>query len=136
MLKLSADAIDLGRKYNLPVAYVTEDTTPVAPRGADPAFPNAVDHGAHRLIVCDPSATRRRRIKNLLKFTRTCSTAWAAPTRHRLARPQRRGLGVVNSIFAIAVRRGSTASPAPRFQVSFPFTAYDTTLSYEYRKIL
>src|SRR5580658_5404511 len=27
MLSLSATAIDLGRKYNLPVAYVTEDTT-------------------------------------------------------------------------------------------------------------
>jgi len=32
MMKLSADAIDLGRKYNLPVAYVTEDTTRSRPR--------------------------------------------------------------------------------------------------------
>ena len=37
MLKLSADAIDLGRKYSLPVAYVTEDTTRSRPEVLDEA---------------------------------------------------------------------------------------------------
>src|SRR5687767_711126 len=45
MLKLSADAIDLGRKYNLPVAYVTEDTTRSRPDVLHKLFTNAVEHG-------------------------------------------------------------------------------------------
>jgi 2-isopropylmalate synthase len=53
MMKLSADAIDLGRRYNLPVAYVTEDTTRSRPEVLTKLFTNAVEHGASRLIVCD-----------------------------------------------------------------------------------
>ncbi|HEX7699230.1 MAG TPA: 2-isopropylmalate synthase, partial [Kofleriaceae bacterium] len=53
MMKLSAEAIDLGRKYNLPVAYVTEDTTRSRPEVLTKLFTNAVEHGASRLIVCD-----------------------------------------------------------------------------------
>ena len=47
MMKLSADAIDLGRKYNLPVAYVTEDTTRSRPDVLTKLFTNAVDGKRH-----------------------------------------------------------------------------------------
>ena len=71
MLKLSADAIDLARKYNLPIAYVTEDTTRSRPEVLTKLFTNAVEHGAHRLIVCDTVGhATPDGIKNLLKFTR------------------------------------------------------------------
>src|SRR5678816_1767963 len=103
MLKLSADAIDLGRKYNLPVAYVTEDTTRSRPEILTKLFTTAVEHGAQRLIVCDTVGhVTPDGIRNLLKFTR-----------HMLDGMGRsdvgidwhghndRGLGVVNSIFAI-----------------------------------
>jgi 2-isopropylmalate synthase len=53
MLQLSADAIDLARRYNLPVGYVTEDTTRSRPDILHKMFSNAVDHGAARLVVCD-----------------------------------------------------------------------------------
>jgi 2-isopropylmalate synthase len=103
MMKLSADAIDLGRKYNLPVAYVTEDTTRSRPEVLTKLFTNAVEHGAQRLIVCDTVGhATPDGIRNLLKFTRNVLDGmgrrdvgidWHGHND--------RGFGVVNSIFAI-----------------------------------
>jgi len=103
MLKLSADAIDLGRRYNLPVAYVTEDTTRSRPEMLTRLFTNAVEHGAQRLIVCDTVGhATPDGIRNLLKFTRNVLDGMGRPDvgidwhGHN-----DRGFGVVNSIFAI-----------------------------------
>jgi 2-isopropylmalate synthase len=103
MLQLSADAIDLGRRYNLPVAYVTEDTTRSRPDVLHRLFTNAVEHGAARLIVCDTVGhATPDGIRNLLKFTRNLLDGTGHPEvgidwhGHN-----DRGLGVVNSIFAI-----------------------------------
>jgi 2-isopropylmalate synthase len=103
MMKLSADAIDLGRQYNLPVSYVTEDTTRSQPHVLTRLFSNAVEHGVHRLTVCDTVGhVTPDGIRNLLKFTRNVLDG--------LGRPEigidwhghnDRGLGVSNSIFAI-----------------------------------
>jgi 2-isopropylmalate synthase len=103
MLSLSASAIDLGRKGNLPVAYVTEDTTRSRPEVLHKLFANAVEHGANRLIVCDTVGhATPDGIKNLLRFTRNLLDGmgrkdvgidWHGHND--------RGLGVVNSIFAI-----------------------------------
>jgi 2-isopropylmalate synthase len=103
MMKLSADAIDLGRCYNLPVAYVTEDTTRSRPEVLTKLFTSAVDHGAARLIVCDTVGhATPDGIKNLLKFTRNMLDGMG---RHDVGIDWHghndRGLGVVNSIFAI-----------------------------------
>src|SRR5688572_2133778 len=103
MMKLSADAIDLARKYNLPVAYVTEDTTRSRPDVLTKLFTNAVEHGAQRLIVCDTVGhSTPDGIRNLLKFTRNVLDGAGRPDvgidwhGHN-----DRGFGVVNSIFAI-----------------------------------
>jgi isopropylmalate/homocitrate/citramalate synthase len=103
MLKLSADAIDLGRRYNLPVSYVTEDTTRSRPEVLTRLFTNAVEHGASRLVVCDTVGhATPDGIRNLLKFTRNVLDGAGTPDvgidwhGHN-----DRGLGVVNSIFAI-----------------------------------
>jgi 2-isopropylmalate synthase len=103
MMKLSADAIDLGRRYDLPVAYVTEDTTRSRPDVLTRLFTNAVEHGAHRLTVCDTVGhATPDGIRNLLKFTRNVLDGAGRPEvgidwhGHN-----DRGLGVVNSIFAI-----------------------------------
>jgi 2-isopropylmalate synthase len=103
MLKLSADAIDLGRKYGLPVAYVTEDTTRSRPEVLHKLFTNAVEHGAARLIVCDTVGhATPDGIRNLLRFTRNVLDGIGA---HEVGIDWHghndRGLGVVNSIFAI-----------------------------------
>jgi 2-isopropylmalate synthase len=103
MMKLSADAIDLARRFNLPVAYVTEDTTRSRPDVLTKLFTNAVEHGAQRLIVCDTVGhATPDGIRNLLKFTRNVLDGMGRPDvgidwhGHN-----DRGLGVVNSIFAI-----------------------------------
>jgi len=103
LLQLSADAIDLGRRYGLPVAYVTEDTTRSRPEVLTRLFTNAVEHGAHRLIVCDTVGhATPDGIRNLLRFTRNVLDGMGRPDvgidwhGHN-----DRGLGVVNSIFAI-----------------------------------
>jgi 2-isopropylmalate synthase len=103
MMQLSADAIDLGRKYNLPVAYVTEDTTRSRPDVLTKLFTNAVEHGAHRLIVCDTVGhATPDGIKNLLKFTRNVLDGMGrSDVGIDWHGHNDRGLGVVNSIFAI-----------------------------------
>ncbi len=103
MLKLSADAIDLARKYNLPVSYVTEDTTRSRPEILTKMFTTAVEHGAHRLIVCDTVGhATPDGIKNLLKFTRNLLEGLGrSDVGIDWHGHNDRGLGVVNSIFAI-----------------------------------
>lgn len=103
MLKLSADAIDLARKYNLPVGYVTEDTTRSRPDILQRMFTNAVEHGAQRLVVCDTVGhATPDGIKNLLRFTRNLLDGMGrSDVGIDWHGHNDRGLGVVNSIFAI-----------------------------------
>jgi 2-isopropylmalate synthase len=103
MKRRSAAAIDLAVKNDLPVTYVTEDTTRSRPEVLDPLFRNAVDHGAHRLCLCDTVGhATPDGLKNLLRFTRNLLDGmgrqdvgidWHGHND--------RGLGVVNTIFAI-----------------------------------
>jgi len=103
MLKLSADAIDLARRYGLPVAYVTEDTTRSKPDILTKMFTTAVEHGAQRLIVCDTVGhATPDGIRNLLKFTRNMLDGMGrSDVGIDWHGHNDRGLGVVNSIFAI-----------------------------------
>src|SRR6266545_1582421 len=98
-----AEAIDLAARNGLPVTYVTEDTTRSRPEMLDRLFRNAVDHGAHRLCICDTVGhATPDGIRNLLKFTRNLLDGmgrkdvgidWHGHND--------RGLGVNNTIFAI-----------------------------------
>jgi 2-isopropylmalate synthase len=103
MLRLSADAIDLARKYNLPVGYVTEDTTRSRPDILQRMFTNAVEHGAARLVVCDTVGhATPDGIRNLLRFTRNLLDGMGrSDVGIDWHGHNDRGLGVVNSIFAI-----------------------------------
>jgi 2-isopropylmalate synthase len=103
MTKLSADAIDLARRYCLPVAYVTEDTTRSRPEVLTRLFSSAVEHGAHRLIVCDTVGhATPDGIRNLLKFTRNVLDGLGrSDVGIDWHGHNDRGFGVVNSIFAI-----------------------------------
>lgn len=103
MLELSATAIDLARRYDLPVGFVTEDTTRSRPDILTRMLTSAVEHGAARVVVCDTVGhATPDGIKNLLKFTRNMLDGMGRPDvgidwhGHN-----DRGFGVVNSIFAI-----------------------------------
>lgn len=103
MLSFSSSAIKLATDNGLPVTFVTEDTTRSRPDVLGTMFRNAIDHGAHRLCICDTVGhVTPDGIKNLLKFTRNLLDGsgfshvgidWHGHND--------RGLGVVNTIFAI-----------------------------------
>lgn len=103
LLRMSTDAITLAVANDLPITFVTEDTTRSRPDVLDPLFRNAIDHGAHRLCICDTVGhATPDGIRNLLKFTRNLLNG----SGHRGVGidwhgHNDRGLGVVNTIYAI-----------------------------------
>ncbi len=102
MLKLSAEAIDLGVQNGLPVTYVTEDTTRARPDVLTRLFRNAVEHGAQRLCLCDtvghatPDGTR-----NLIHFTRNLVAGMGVPVGIDWHGHNDRGLAVTNALYAL-----------------------------------
>ena len=102
MMSRSAEAIDFAVKHGLPCTYVTEDTTRSRPEVLDKLFRNAVEHGAHRLCLCDTVGhATPDGIRNLIRFTRNLLDGMGAKQvgidwhGHN-----DRGLGVSNTIFA------------------------------------
>jgi len=53
MRRLTRDAVRLGVRNDLPVAFVTEDTARAHPEVLGEIFRVAIDEGAHRIIHCD-----------------------------------------------------------------------------------
>src|SRR5262245_17823517 len=102
VMKRSAEAIDFAVKHGLPCTYVTEDTTRSRPEILDKLFRNAVEHGAHRLCLCDTVGhVTPDGIRNLIRFTRHLLDAMGA--KHvgiDWHGHNDRGLGVSNTIFA------------------------------------
>jgi 2-isopropylmalate synthase len=102
MMRRSAEAIDLAVKNGLPCTYVTEDTTRSRPDVLDKLFRNAVEHGAHRLCLCDTVGhVTPDGIRNLIRFTRNLLDGMGA--RHvgiDWHGHNDRGLGVSNTLFA------------------------------------
>jgi len=70
--KKSAEAIDVAVKANLPVAYVTEDTTRSRPEVLSTLFKTAIDHGATRLCLSDTVGhATPDGVRNLIRFTQS-----------------------------------------------------------------
>jgi isopropylmalate/homocitrate/citramalate synthase len=104
MLKATEDALSFAAKHQLPVMYVTEDTTRAHPATLERLFGMAIDLGAKRLCFCDtcghatPDGVRAliRFGKDLVKRKargRDVKIDWHGH--------QDRGLGVANVIAAI-----------------------------------
>ena len=103
MLGFSTEAIKLATSNNLPITFVTEDTTRSRPDVLGPMFRNAIDQGAHRLCLCDTVGhATPDGIRNLIKFTRNLlDAAGRSEVGIDWHGHNDRGLGVVNTIFAI-----------------------------------
>lgn len=70
--KRSAEAIDVAVKANLPVCYVTEDTTRSRPDVLTTLFKTAIDHGATRLCLSDTVGhATPDGVRNLIQFTKS-----------------------------------------------------------------
>jgi 2-isopropylmalate synthase len=71
LAKRAGEAIDVGVKAGLPVAFVTEDTSRSRPEVLAHLFKVAIDHGATRLCVCDTAGhSTPDGVRNLIGFTR------------------------------------------------------------------
>lgn len=53
MLQNTRDALSFAQRHNLPVMYVTEDTTRAMPQTVRALYSEAIELGARRLCVCD-----------------------------------------------------------------------------------
>jgi 2-isopropylmalate synthase len=102
IVKRSAEAIDVGVKAGLSVAYVTEDTTRSRPEVLATLFKMAIDHGASRLCLCDtvghatPDGTR-----NLIHFTKSIIAGLGANVGIDWHGHNDRGLALENALWAL-----------------------------------
>ncbi|MBL8731339.1 MAG: 2-isopropylmalate synthase [Planctomycetes bacterium] len=102
MLKNTREALTFAQRHNLPVMYVTEDTTRARPETITALYSTAIELGARRLCVCDtvghatPQGTRAvvRFVRELAdQHDKTIGIDWHG---HR-----DRDLGIANCLAAI-----------------------------------
>ena len=102
ILKRSADAIDIGVKAGLPVAYVTEDTTRSRPEVLSRLFKMAIDHGVSRLCLCDTVGhVTPDGVRNLIDFTKSIIAGSGAKVGIDWHGHNDRGLALENSLWAL-----------------------------------
>ncbi len=101
LLKLSADAIDLARRHDLPCCYVTEDTTRSHPEVLRPLFLNALDHGAGGLCLCDTVGhVTPDGVRSLMRWTQALCEEVGAEVTLDWHSHNDRGLGLENAMWA------------------------------------
>ncbi|MFP6683703.1 MAG: LeuA family protein [Polyangiaceae bacterium] len=102
ILKRSAEAIDVGVKAGLPVAYVTEDTTRSRPEVLASLFKMAIEHGASRLCLCDTVGhATPDGVRNLIEFTRSVIVGAGAKVGIDWHGHNDRGLALENALWAL-----------------------------------
>lgn len=102
IIERSVKAIDFAVKEGLPVTFVTEDTTRSRPDLLTDLFRAAIDHGATRLCLCDTVGhSTPDGVRNLIRFTRHIIEGTGADVKIGWHGHNDRGLGLVNSIFAL-----------------------------------
>ena len=71
MLQFSKESLDFAAKENLPVMYVTEDTTRADPDTLRSLYLTAIRHGARRICVCDTVGhATPDGVRNLITFVK------------------------------------------------------------------
>lgn len=99
--RMSAEAIDVGVKADLPVCYVTEDTTRSRPEVLARLFKMAIDHGASRLCLCDTVGhATPDGVRNLIGFTKSIIAGSGATVGVDWHGHNDRGLALENALWA------------------------------------
>jgi 2-isopropylmalate synthase len=104
LAKRAGEAIDVGVKAGLPVAFVTEDTSRSRPEVLAHLFKVAIDHGATRLCVCDTAGhSTPDGVRNLIGFTRAIIAGMGAQATVKIDwhGHNDRGLALANAIIAL-----------------------------------
>lgn len=107
MVELSAEAVSFAVKEDMPVMFVTEDTTRAHPDTLRALYGAAIDAGAKRLCVCDtcghvtPTGVRR-----LITFVKSIAEEKGADVGIDWHGHRDRGLGLINAL--VAIEAGAT----------------------------
>jgi 2-isopropylmalate synthase len=102
MYRLVRESIRFARSYNLPVTFVTEDTTRARPDTLYPLYHVAVEAGASRICLCDTVGhATPDGLKNLIRFTKNIIAGMGKEIKLDWHGHNDRGLGLVNTIHAI-----------------------------------
>ena len=107
MVQLSAEAVSFAVKEDMPVMFVTEDTTRAHPDTLRALYGAAIDAGAKRLCVCDtcghvtPTGVRR-----LITFVKGIAEEKGADVGIDWHGHRDRGLGLINAL--VAIEAGAT----------------------------
>jgi len=100
--RLSGAAIDLGVRHGLPVTYVNEDTVRSSPQALEVLFRAAIDHGAHRLCICDTVGhSTPAGVQSILGFTRQLIARSGAKVGIDWHGHNDRGLALSNALHAV-----------------------------------
>lgn len=107
MVQLSAEAVSFAVKEDMPVMFVTEDTTRAHPDTLRALYGAAIDAGAKRLCVCDtcghvtPTGVRR-----LITFVKGIAEEKGVDVGIDWHGHRDRGLGLINAL--VAIEAGAT----------------------------
>jgi 2-isopropylmalate synthase len=103
LLARSSTAVDFAVKEGLRVMFVTEDTTRSTPEAVQRLFRNAIEHGARRVCIADTVGhATPEGAAELVRFVRALADASGERVAVDWHGHQDRGLGVINSMAAIA----------------------------------
>jgi 2-isopropylmalate synthase len=103
MLETTRTAVRFARQNNLPVMYVTEDTTRADPETLRQLYAAAIEEGAARICVCDTSGhATPEGVSNLVEYVRELvqELPGGAAVGIDWHGHNDRGLGVINAIVA------------------------------------
>ena len=101
MLTATEDAVKFAVSHNLPVMYVTEDTTRAHPDTIRALYTTAIEAGAHRICVCDTVGhATPEGVRALISYIKSIVLETGEDVQIDWHGHQDRGLGVINSIAA------------------------------------
>ncbi|MGE0193357.1 MAG: LeuA family protein [Planctomycetota bacterium] len=102
LLKTAEKALVYAEKNQLPIMFVTEDTTRTSPDVVKRIYGQALDHGAQRLVVCDTCGhATPDGVRSLVRFVRqVAEERGRGDVQIDWHGHQDRGLGVINSLAA------------------------------------
>ena len=113
MLKLVREATEFCVQHEIPMNFVTEDTTRATPDQIRALFTTAIEAGAQRVVVCDTCGhSTPEGVKNLLRFVKGVIEETGCDVGIDWHGHRDRGLGLVNTLAALeagATRLHATA---------------------------
>lgn len=107
MVQLSSEAVAFAVKEDMPVMFVTEDTTRAHPDTLRALYGAAIDAGARRLCVCDTCGhVTPTGVRKLISFVKSIADEKGADVGIDWHGHRDRGLGLINAL--VAIEAGAT----------------------------